>query len=189
MPISTRSSPRSPCASTAALPSGRFHRLNKEHPTYGRAARRATVSDRQMKRIAILGSTGSIGVTTLDVVGRFPDQFRSSHWRRERTSNGWPSRSSDSGRAGGGRRSTDSRRLADGGCRTTVAGCCCGRQRTRQRSRPRRRRTWWYRRWSAPWDCCRRLRRSKRGRMSRSPTKRCWWWPASWSRVRRAPRA
>ncbi|HUI27313.1 MAG TPA: 1-deoxy-D-xylulose-5-phosphate reductoisomerase [Candidatus Kryptonia bacterium] len=29
-----------------------------------------------MKRLAILGSTGSIGVTTLDVVGRFPDRFR-----------------------------------------------------------------------------------------------------------------
>ena len=28
-----------------------------------------------MKRLAILGSTGSIGVTTLDVVGRFPDRF------------------------------------------------------------------------------------------------------------------
>jgi len=28
-----------------------------------------------MKRIAILGSTGSIGVTTLDVVARFPDRF------------------------------------------------------------------------------------------------------------------
>lgn len=29
-----------------------------------------------MKGLAILGSTGSIGVTTLDVVGRFPDRFR-----------------------------------------------------------------------------------------------------------------
>ena len=29
-----------------------------------------------MKRLAILGSTGSIGVTTLDVVGRFSDRFR-----------------------------------------------------------------------------------------------------------------
>ncbi len=29
-----------------------------------------------MKRLAILGSTGSIGVTTLDLVGRFPDRFR-----------------------------------------------------------------------------------------------------------------
>ncbi len=29
-----------------------------------------------MKHLAILGSTGSIGVTTLDVVGRFPDRFR-----------------------------------------------------------------------------------------------------------------
>jgi 1-deoxy-D-xylulose-5-phosphate reductoisomerase len=28
-----------------------------------------------MKRLAILGSTGSIGVTTLDVVSRFPDRF------------------------------------------------------------------------------------------------------------------
>ncbi|HYD47203.1 MAG TPA: 1-deoxy-D-xylulose-5-phosphate reductoisomerase [Terriglobales bacterium] len=28
-----------------------------------------------LKRIAVLGSTGSIGVTTLDVVGRFPDRF------------------------------------------------------------------------------------------------------------------
>jgi 1-deoxy-D-xylulose-5-phosphate reductoisomerase len=28
-----------------------------------------------MKRLAILGSTGSIGVTTLDVVARFPDRF------------------------------------------------------------------------------------------------------------------
>ena len=29
-----------------------------------------------MKAIAILGSTGSVGVTTLDVVSRFPDRFR-----------------------------------------------------------------------------------------------------------------
>ena len=29
-----------------------------------------------MKRLAILGSTGSIGVSTLDVVARFPDRFR-----------------------------------------------------------------------------------------------------------------
>ena len=29
-----------------------------------------------MKHLAILGSTGSIGVTTLDVAGRFPDRFR-----------------------------------------------------------------------------------------------------------------
>ena len=29
-----------------------------------------------MKTIAVLGSTGSVGVTTLDVVSRFPDQFR-----------------------------------------------------------------------------------------------------------------
>ena len=29
-----------------------------------------------MKSIAILGSTGSVGVTTLDVVGRFPERFR-----------------------------------------------------------------------------------------------------------------
>jgi 1-deoxy-D-xylulose-5-phosphate reductoisomerase len=29
-----------------------------------------------MKTLAILGSTGSVGVTTLDVVGRFPDRFR-----------------------------------------------------------------------------------------------------------------
>jgi 1-deoxy-D-xylulose-5-phosphate reductoisomerase len=29
-----------------------------------------------MKSIAILGSTGSVGVTTLDVVSRFPDRFR-----------------------------------------------------------------------------------------------------------------
>ena len=28
-----------------------------------------------MKRVAILGSTGSIGVQALDVVGRFPDRF------------------------------------------------------------------------------------------------------------------
>ncbi len=28
-----------------------------------------------MKAIAILGSTGSVGVTTLDVVSRFPDRF------------------------------------------------------------------------------------------------------------------
>src|SRR3972149_12071707 len=28
-----------------------------------------------IKRLAILGSTGSIGVTTLDLVGRFPDRF------------------------------------------------------------------------------------------------------------------
>jgi 1-deoxy-D-xylulose-5-phosphate reductoisomerase len=28
-----------------------------------------------MKRIAILGSTGSVGATTLDVIGRFPDRF------------------------------------------------------------------------------------------------------------------
>ena len=29
-----------------------------------------------MKTIAVLGSTGSVGVTTLDVVSRFPDRFR-----------------------------------------------------------------------------------------------------------------
>src|SRR5260370_10018837 len=29
-----------------------------------------------MKTIAVLGSTGSVGVTTLDVVSRFTDQFR-----------------------------------------------------------------------------------------------------------------
>src|SRR5260370_10752258 len=29
-----------------------------------------------MKRISVLGSTGSVGVTTLDVVGRFSDRFR-----------------------------------------------------------------------------------------------------------------
>ena len=29
-----------------------------------------------MKRIAILGSTGSIGVSTLDIIGRFPEKFR-----------------------------------------------------------------------------------------------------------------
>src|SRR6185437_7508910 len=29
-----------------------------------------------MKAVAILGSTGSVGVTTLDVIGRFPEQFR-----------------------------------------------------------------------------------------------------------------
>ena len=29
-----------------------------------------------MKSLSILGSTGSIGVTTLDVVGRFRDRFR-----------------------------------------------------------------------------------------------------------------
>jgi len=29
-----------------------------------------------MKHLAVLGSTGSIGVTTLDVVGRFPERFR-----------------------------------------------------------------------------------------------------------------
>src|SRR5437773_2245501 len=29
-----------------------------------------------MKRLALLGSTGSIGVTTLDLVSRFPDRFR-----------------------------------------------------------------------------------------------------------------
>ncbi|MDP6051588.1 MAG: 1-deoxy-D-xylulose-5-phosphate reductoisomerase, partial [Candidatus Latescibacteria bacterium] len=28
-----------------------------------------------MKRIAILGSTGSIGVQSLDVIAEFPDQF------------------------------------------------------------------------------------------------------------------
>ena len=29
-----------------------------------------------MKRIAILGSTGSIGLSTLDIIGRFPEKFR-----------------------------------------------------------------------------------------------------------------
>ena len=29
-----------------------------------------------MKGVAILGSTGSVGVTTLDVISRFPDRFR-----------------------------------------------------------------------------------------------------------------
>ena len=31
---------------------------------------------RQLKTLTILGSTGSIGVSTLDVVGRYPDQYR-----------------------------------------------------------------------------------------------------------------
>ena len=30
----------------------------------------------KMKKLAILGSTGSIGVSTLDIVGRFPDRFQ-----------------------------------------------------------------------------------------------------------------
>ena len=29
-----------------------------------------------MKAISIIGSTGSVGVTTLDVVSRFPERFR-----------------------------------------------------------------------------------------------------------------
>ena len=29
-----------------------------------------------MKTLSILGSTGSVGVTTLEVVNRFPDRFR-----------------------------------------------------------------------------------------------------------------
>src|SRR5580704_7501798 len=29
-----------------------------------------------MKAISIIGSTGSVGVTTLDLVARFPDRFR-----------------------------------------------------------------------------------------------------------------
>ena len=29
-----------------------------------------------MKNIVILGSTGSIGTNTLDIVDRFPDEFR-----------------------------------------------------------------------------------------------------------------
>ena len=29
-----------------------------------------------MKRIVILGSTGSIGTSTLDIVAKFPDQFQ-----------------------------------------------------------------------------------------------------------------
>jgi len=29
-----------------------------------------------MKRLAILGSTGSIGANTLDIVRRFPDRFQ-----------------------------------------------------------------------------------------------------------------
>ena len=29
-----------------------------------------------MRRLAVLGSTGSIGQQTLDVVGRFPDRYR-----------------------------------------------------------------------------------------------------------------
>jgi 1-deoxy-D-xylulose-5-phosphate reductoisomerase len=38
--------------------------------------RTATDRELQVKGISILGSTGSVGVTTLDVVGRFPDRFR-----------------------------------------------------------------------------------------------------------------
>lgn len=34
-----------------------------------------TIGDKVVKRLVILGSTGSIGVNTLDVVGRFPDKF------------------------------------------------------------------------------------------------------------------
>ncbi|MBI3602963.1 MAG: hypothetical protein HY205_00730, partial [Nitrospirae bacterium] len=29
-----------------------------------------------MKQIVILGSTGSIGTNTLDIIAQFPDQFR-----------------------------------------------------------------------------------------------------------------
>ena len=33
---------------------------------------------RQQKRIAILGSTGSIGTQTLDVIAAYPDMFRAT---------------------------------------------------------------------------------------------------------------
>ena len=58
-----------------------------------------------MKTIAIFGSTGSVGVTTLDVVGRFSDRFRvGAHWRRGTISNCWPNRfDAISSRAGIGR--------------------------------------------------------------------------------------
>jgi 1-deoxy-D-xylulose-5-phosphate reductoisomerase len=38
--------------------------------------RLSEIEDTLMKSIAILGSTGSVGVTTLDIVSRFPERFR-----------------------------------------------------------------------------------------------------------------
>jgi 1-deoxy-D-xylulose-5-phosphate reductoisomerase len=52
--------PKPNCLSTALAPGG---------------ADRDRLPPDTMKRLAILGSTGSIGVTTLDVVARFPERF------------------------------------------------------------------------------------------------------------------
>src|SRR3990167_3852159 len=40
------------------------------------AVSRSDFEERPMKNIVILGSTGSIGTNTLDVIGRFPERFR-----------------------------------------------------------------------------------------------------------------
>jgi 1-deoxy-D-xylulose 5-phosphate reductoisomerase len=52
-----------------------------------------------MKRLAILGSTGSIGVSTLDVAARHPERFEVSRSPRGATSSAFSSNASPIGRA------------------------------------------------------------------------------------------
>ena len=73
------------------------------------------------KRVAILGSTGSIGTQALDVIARHPDGSRSSGWRRAATSSCLPSRRARFDVA----RHEHGRRTARG------PAARCGRERTR----------------------------------------------------------
>ena len=45
-----------------------------------------------MKTIALLGSTGSIGVSTLALVREFPDRFKISGMAAGKNLPGWPNR-------------------------------------------------------------------------------------------------
>src|SRR5215213_4983073 len=52
-------------------------RVHRTHPTYGKQAESCFPDPAtKMKRLAILGSTGSIGQSTLDVVRAHPDRLK-----------------------------------------------------------------------------------------------------------------
>ncbi len=54
---------------------------------------------RNLKRVAILGSTGSVGEQTLEVIAAFPERFQVVGARRgSQASRSWPSRCGASGR-------------------------------------------------------------------------------------------
>ena len=73
------------------------------------------------RRISVLGATGSIGDSTLDVIARHPDRFASP--RSPRTANGKSSRSSASVHRPGRRRAVESRRgVASSSARLPRAG-------------------------------------------------------------------